>query len=527
MDPQHYWRALVRSWPLVVVLAIVGAVGGWGWSQTQPDSYRATSSVFVSAAEGASPTELLQGSTYTQNLVQSYTRLATSSAVLGPVIADLDLDTTPTRLARQITAENPLNTVIIDVAVVDGNAAQAATVANAVTTSLTEQARRLSPENATGVSTLAVTPIATATAPQSPVGPNRRLITLTGLVAGGALGVVLALLRSVVDTRVRSAREVDELHVAPLLGTVSRRPLGLSALTDEPQGVAADDFRRVRAQIQFADVDAAVRSITVSSSSADDGRGRAPLALDLALAFAEQDLSVLVVDADLRGPGLAAAAAVSDAVGLTDVVLGRRELADAVTSWRDGVDVLASGDVPPNPSPVISSLATAHLLEAARDAYDVVVVDAPPVVSSSDALELGRMTDGVVLVTTVGRSRRGDLLQAVDELHAVQVPIVGIVLDGVRPGKGRAATASAPSRPAASPAELRRREKALTADQAAASSARPGGRRAEEKGAEQTGTRPTRRPSSAVDPAKPAAGTPRRGPGGRGRGRGRASGSAS
>ncbi|WP_209561692.1 polysaccharide biosynthesis tyrosine autokinase [Frigoribacterium sp. PvP032] len=474
MDPQHYWRALVRSWPLVVVLAIVGAIGSWGWSQTQPDSYRATSSVFVAAAEGASPTELLQGSTYTQNLVQSYTRLATTSAVLGPVIADLDLDTTPARLARQITAENPLNTVIIDVAVVDGDAVQAATVANAVTASLTEQARRLSPENSTGVSTLSVTPVATATAPQSPVGPNRRLITLTGLVAGGALGVALALLRSVLDTRLRSAREVDELRLAPVLGSISRRPLGQNALAVDPRGVASDDFRRVRAQIQFADVDAAVRSITLSSSSAHDEGGRAPLALDLALAFAEQGLSVLIVDADLRGPGLASVAAVSDEVGLTDVVLGRRELAEAVVEWREGVDLLPSGEVPPNPSPVISSAATAELLEAARDAYDVVVVDAPPVVSSSDALELGRMTDGVVLVTTVGRSLRRDLVQAVDELQAVQVPIVGIVLDGVRAGKARTATAATPSRPAPSPAELRRRERALTADQAAASSAQAG-----------------------------------------------------
>jgi len=472
MDPLHYWRALVRSWPLVVVLAIVGAVGGWGWSQTQPDSYRATSSVFVSAAEGASPTELLQGSSYTQNLVQSYTRLATTSAVLEPVIADLDLDTTPTRLARLVTAENPLNTVIIDVSVVDGNAVQAAALANAVTSSLTEQARRLSPESTTGLSSLAVTPVATATAPQQPIGPNRRLITLAGLVGGAALGVVLALLRSVLDTRLRSVREVDELALAPLLGTVSRRPSGENALDVDPRGVAADDLRRVRAQIQFADLDEPVRSVTLSSSSADDGGGRGPLALDVALAFAEQGLSVLVVDADLRGPGLAAAAAVSDAVGLTDVVLGRRGLADSVVAWRDGVDLLPSGEVPANPSPVISSSATAQLLSEARAAYDVVVVDAPPVVSASDALELGRMTDGVVLVTTLGRSLRGDLVQAVDQLQAVQVPVIGIVVDGVRADKARAATAAAPTRHASSPAELRRREHALTADQTAASSRR-------------------------------------------------------
>jgi capsular polysaccharide biosynthesis protein len=148
LDPQHYWRALVKSWPVILVLALLGGAAGYGYAQTRPDSFRATSSVFVSAAEGSDPNELLQGSSYTQNLVQSYTRLATSTIVLEPVISDLGLDVTPVQLARQITAENPLNTVIIDVAVVDGDRQRAADIANAVTRSLSAEARSLSPESA-------------------------------------------------------------------------------------------------------------------------------------------------------------------------------------------------------------------------------------------------------------------------------------------------------------------------------------------------------------------------------------------
>ena len=437
LDPQHYWRALVKSWPVILVLALLGGAAGYGFAQTRPDSFRATSSVFVSAAEGSDPNELLQGSSYTQNLVQSYTRLATSSIVLEPVISDLGLDVTPVQLARQITAENPLNTVIIDVAVVDGDRQRAADIANAVTRSLSAEARSLSPESAAGLSTLSVAPIAEATPPNQPVGPNRRLITLTGLALGLALGVVLALVRSVVDTRLRSTADVDELRLAPVLGTVGRRRRGSLAFADEPQGAAADDFRRIRAQLQFSDVDSVARTIAVSSVSADDRESRAAVTLDLALAYAERGQSVLVVDADLRGGGLADLAAVSDEVGLTDVVVGRVEFDDAVTPWRDRVDVIATGEVPPNPSPLLSSKSMALFVEAARERYDVVVVDAPGVLTSSDALELGRLTDGVVLVATVGHSSRGQLVQAVRALGGVQVPVIGVILDGLTEGGQR------------------------------------------------------------------------------------------
>lgn len=437
LDPQHYWRALVKSWPVILVLALVGGAAGYGVAQTRPDSFRATSSVFVSAAEGSDPNELLQGSSYTQNLVQSYTRLATATVVLEPVISDLGLDVTPVQLARQITAENPLNTVIIDVSVVDGDRQRAADIANAVTRSLSAEARSLSPESAAGLSTLSVAPIAEATPPNSPVGPNRRLIALTGLALGLALGVVLALVRSVVDTRLRSTADVDELRLAPVLGTVGRRRRGSLAFADEPQGAAADDFRRIRAQLQFSDVDSVARTIAVSSVSADDRESRAAVTLDLALAYAERGQSVLVVDADLRGGGLADLAAVSDEVGLTDVVVGRVEFEDAVTGWRDRVDVIATGEVPPNPSPLLSSKSMALFVEAARERYDVVVVDAPGVLTSSDALELGRLTDGVVLVATVGHSSRGQLVQAVRALTAVQVPVIGVILDGLTEGGQR------------------------------------------------------------------------------------------
>ena len=139
---------------------------------------------------------------------------------------------------------------------------------------------------------------------------------------------------------------------------------------------------------------------------------------------------------------------------MTDVVVGRLEFADAVTPWRDRVDVIPTGEVPPNPSPLLSSKSMALFVESARERYDVVIVDTPGVLSSSDALELGRLTDGVVLVATVGHSSRGQLVQAARALTGVPVPpVLGVVLDGVsesaqRAGGPSASKASTSSRPA-------------------------------------------------------------------------------
>ena len=434
MDPRSYWRALVASWPLVVAAALLGAVAAYGWSQTQPDVYRATSSVFVSTTPGEDTSQLVQGSTYAQSQLQSYTRLATTPSVLGPVIGELDLGTTPARLARVVESENPLGTVIIDVTASDADADRAADIANAVSRSLQEQARELSPESIDGASALTLRVVAVASPPAQPASPNRQLITLTGAAAGGVLGVAAALLRSVLDTRLRTRRDVEELDLVPLLGTVARHD-ERSVLDHEPRSRAADDHRRVRARV-LAVGDGPAPAVLTVTSPADAAAVVGP-ALDLALAAAERDVRVLVVDADPSGRGVTSLTGSTQHSGLSDVVAGGVPLDQAVTPWRPRVDVLSAGSTtagaPTGPA------VDAVLLEA-RSVWDVVVVVAPPVLSSPVPLDLSVATDGVVLVATAGRTTRGQLERSVGAFDGVHAAVLGVVLDGVRPerrGRGR------------------------------------------------------------------------------------------
>lgn len=437
MDPRSYWRALVASWPLVVAAALLGALVAYGWSQTQPDVHRATSSVFVSTTPGEDTSQLVQGSTYAQSQLQSYTRLAVTPSVLGPVISELDLDTTPARLARVVEAENPLGTVIIDVTASDADADRAADIANAVSRSLQEQARELSPESVDGSSALSLRVVAVASPPAQPASPNRRLITLTGAAVGGALGVAAALLRSVLDTRLRTRRDLEELDVAPLLGTVTRHD-ERSALDRAPRSQAADDHRRVRARVLAAGAAPAPTVLTVTAPR--EASASVGVALDLALAAAERDVRVLVVDADASGEGVTAATGMAVRTGLADVVTGRVALDQAATGWRPGVDVLPAGT---DALGTTSGAAVDAVLGEARTIWDLVVVSAPPVLVSPVPLDLAVATDGVVLVATARRTTRPQLERSVGAFDGVHATVLGVVLDGVRPERGSRRRATA------------------------------------------------------------------------------------
>ncbi|PPF66119.1 hypothetical protein C5E16_12320 [Clavibacter michiganensis] len=434
MDPHDYWTALRRRWITIVALGLVGGGAAYGYASTLSPSYRSTSSVFVSSTQGQTTTELVQGSTFSQNLVQSYAQLATTPAVLEPVIARLGLDVTPTALARSVTVDTPLNTVIIDVSVTDSSAEQAARLSDAVSDSLADVAGDLAPESAGGDPSIALTTVAEAQVPRNPVSPNTRLIALTGILAGLALGVVYALGRQILDTRIRTERDVERVTDAPVIGSVERRDRadGVTLLA-APHSAAAEGYRRIRTNLEFADVDTPIRSIAVTSAL--PGEGKTTTAVNLALALGEHSDRVLLVDADLRRPTVADQTGLEGAVGLTTVLVGGASIEDAVQPWASGVHVLTSGSVPPNPNQLLGSAAMASLMADLTARYEFVVLDSPPILPAADALTLAHLTDGALLVTRVRTTRRAQLAEAADALDGVNARTLGVVLTRVAPSR--------------------------------------------------------------------------------------------
>ena len=433
MDVHAYLGVLRRRWlalvvSVLVVLALTSAV-----TLTLTERYTATTRLFFGVEGSGSATELAQGSSFAEKQMSSYAQVATSPLVLRPVIEQLRLDATPDRLARNITATVPADTVILEVAVTRASPEEAARIANAVASELSDVAARLSPERADGTQAVRATTVAPAAAPVEASSPNvPRNLVLGGLL-GLLLGLVAVMLRHVLDTKVRSEADVRALTDEPILGVIAFDdgvPDHPVILREDPRSAAAEAVRRLRTNLQFVGVAEQSRALVVSSSV--PGEGKSTTVINLAVALADAGSRVLLIDADLRRPSIAEYLGLEGQVGLTTVLIGKAEVQDLVQPYADTtLDILPAGQIPPNPSELLGSARMKALLEEVSGRYDMVLIDSPPLLPVTDAAVLGRTVGGVLVVTGMDRIHRPQLRETLESLDTAGCQVLGLVINKI------------------------------------------------------------------------------------------------
>lgn len=429
-----YLIALRRHWVVIVLLSLLGAGSAFGVARSMPDLYHSEASVMVIPTKGSTTGELVQGSTYVQNLVQTYTVVASSPLVLSQVIDALQLDTDVTQLAKQLDIQSPLNTVIIVIGVTDNNPVEARDIANSVASVLSSSVAELSPKGEDGTPAVRIRTIAPATLPDAPDSPNTRLITALGLGGGFALGVLLAVILKLFGTKLTSSASIRDISEAPVLGEVAmsegRTPV-TTAIRRHPTGRVAETIRNVVAALRYVDVDGTKRILLVTSPS--ESEGKTSLALGLSITLAEVGHRVLYVEADLRRPKAASYTQLDATVGLTSVLVGDHTLQESVQEWaQPNLDVLLSGDLPPNPAQLLSSRRLPAMLTHARTLYDYVIVDTAPVLPVADALWVAPAVDGIVLVTRINKTTHESLRRALGSIEGSSTPLLGIIANDVK-----------------------------------------------------------------------------------------------
>lgn len=189
-------------------------------------------------------------------------------------------------------------------------------------------------------------------------------------------------------------------------------------------------YKTLRTNIQFSLRGNACKRFCITSSSA--GEGKSITILNLAISFAETGKKVLLIDADLRRPALARLMVEKSAPGLSNVLAEQTDVSEAIRpNLYPNMDVLLSGDVPPNPSELLSSEAMQILIEKLSGEYDYILVDAPPVNVVSDCCIIANLLDGVLLLARQGRSKKEGIKQAVNQLKLTDAKLLGYVLNGV------------------------------------------------------------------------------------------------
>jgi polysaccharide biosynthesis transport protein len=427
----EYLAMLRKRWMSVLVITMVAVAAAATVTLLATPTYEAKSQVFVSVSTGGTTSDLLQGSNFTQNRVKSYADMVTSPRVLIPVIKQLGLPTTPDQLAKSITADAPLDTVLINVTVTDVSPRVASEVANATADSLGTQVTALEKPTFAQASPIRVSTLRTATVPTVPATPNAKLNLALGLLLGMALGIALAVLREVLDTKVRSEADVQKVTDASVIARIGydddapQHPL---IVQSSPHSHRSEAFRRLRTNLQFLDLADRPKTIVVTSSL--PGEGKTTTAINLAITLADAGSRVALIDADLRRPSVAEYMGLEGELGLTTVLIGQADLRDAIQPWGDrNLDVLTSGQIPPNPSELLGSRSMANLIEQLTSQYDMVLIDTSPLLPVTDAAILAKITGGAVLVAGADTVHRQQLADGLGSLEDVGARVLGVVLN--------------------------------------------------------------------------------------------------
>jgi capsular exopolysaccharide synthesis family protein len=431
VELRDYIRILRKSWILITAMALLGIAAAAGYSLLQTPQYSATSKVFVSTQSGGTVSDLAQGNTFTTQRVQTYADLVTTPVVLLPVIADLGLEVDAGVLGRSITSSAPESTSLIEISVTDADPVLAAELANGTSESLTSVVDNLErPLEEGAVSPVKLTLVQQATVPSTPVSPNVPVNLVLGLLVGLALGIGIGVLREVLDTRIRTERDVKSVTEAAIVGGIAFDPKAVARpliVQDDPRSPRAESFRSLRTNLQFIGAGSAGHSFVVTSSI--ESEGKSTTAANLAIALAAAGSRVVLVDGDLRRPKVADYMGIEGGVGLTDVLIGRAELQDVLQPWgRSSVTVLPAGKIPPNPSELLGSPGMEHLVETLAKDFDHVIYDAPPLLPVTDSAILGKLVGGALVVVAAGRTTKHQLEGAVTTLEHVGAPVSGIIL---------------------------------------------------------------------------------------------------
>ena len=207
---------------------------------------------------------------------------------------------------------------------------------------------------------------------------------------------------------------------------------GLNLVTqNDPKNPAAEAYRVIRTGIQFAQAGKELQTIALTSCTPNEGKSTT--IANLAVVLTQAGKSVLLIDCDMRNPTVHKNFNLSNKVGLSSCISMGTALADAVQATGiEGLDALTGGVIPPNPSELLGSEQMKNLLQRAKEQYDYVLIDTPPVMPVTDALIVSRFVDGMILVIASAEVKVEMARDVKNQLVNAGANILGVVLNKVR-----------------------------------------------------------------------------------------------
>lgn len=432
MEIRGYINFLRRRWWLLLIGPALACITAYFVSMQITPVYRANAELLVVNQTTYQLTEL-NGLQVDERLTNTYVKLIERREVLHGVIERLDLQLSVEDLAKQISVSAIEETQLITVNVEDLDPDRAAAIANATAE---EFVTDINQQVGSGGGAVSISE--PAVAPDDPFKPNLR----TNLMLAGVLGLLvaggLAIALEYLDDTIKSQEDFEPLGLTAIgkISRFKRSPFtndGVGALdTSEFHSHDAEAYRQLRTNIHFTNLDAALKTIVITS--ANPGEGKSTTASNLATVLAQAGDRVILVDADLRRSSLKKQFDGAKSFGLTGLLyndIDDPSVALVRTRWKN-LRILPAGAPPPNPSELLTSARMARVIEGLRGLADYVIFDTPPTLAVTDAVVLSARTDGTIVVAEVGRTRSEALRQAVHALTQARARIAGAVLNKAR-----------------------------------------------------------------------------------------------
>ncbi|MCU0594045.1 MAG: polysaccharide biosynthesis tyrosine autokinase [Desulfobacterota bacterium] len=278
-----------------------------------------------------------------------------------------------------------------------------------------------------------------AQVPKTPVRPKKALNILLAVLLGMISGVGLSFFFEYLDNTIKLPEDIQRYLHVPYLGPVPAMVMNGNPETREkpelatlhsPKSTASEAYRGIRTGILFSSAEKQPQVLLISSAAPQEGK--TSTALNLAISMAQAGGKTVLLDCDMRKPSLHKILGYPRDKGLSSILVGNCELRDAlITTQVPNLDIIPCGPIPPNPSEILGSPKMSKLIEFLRKSYSKIIIDSPPITAVTDAVVLGRLVDGTVLVIRAGDTPREIVKNGLSQLKGVNSPILGAVLNGV------------------------------------------------------------------------------------------------